>query len=258
MLKKLRTGWVAVVLAAAVLAFAPRAGASQVKGKFERSLTVSGAAKLDVATGSGDITVKTGDTSTVRIRGTIQINSESEGDLASAEARLRDIEAHPPIEQNGNSIRIGHHVDSSSYNHVSIDYELVVPPGSDFTARTGSGDLAIGGPLSAVDVQTGSGDAAVDSVKGSVRLTTGSGDVVMKESGSTGAEIQTGSGNVTVDLPKEGGLNLSVKTGSGDISTDREMPLDSVDTHRGELNAKVRGGGADFIIHTGSGDVHIH
>jgi DUF4097 and DUF4098 domain-containing protein YvlB len=259
MLTILRPVRAGVVLAAAVLvgAFALRADASQAKGNFERSLSVSDLAKLMVETGSGDITVKTGDASTVHVRGTIHINFESGGDLSSAEAKLREIEAHPPIEQSGNSIRIGRQ-EGSGYDHVSIDYELVVPPGSEFTARTGSGDLKIWGPLSSADARTGSGDAVVESVKGNLRLTTGSGDVAMKESGGSGAEIETGSGNVIVDLPKQGGLNLSVRTGSGDISTDHDMPFESVDTRRGVLKAKVRGGGADFIIQTGSGDVHIH
>jgi Toastrack DUF4097 len=247
------------VLAAAVLAgaFAPGAGASQVKGRFERTLTVSGPANLDVTTGSGDIKVTTGDSAQVIVRGTVQVYYESPDGMDAAEKTLSDIQAHPPIEQNGNTVSIGHDA-GRSYNHVSIDYELVVPRDSELLARTGSGDLVINGPLKTVDVKTGSGDASIESVKGSVRLTTGSGDVVLKESGSGGARVQTGSGDVSVGPPSAGGLNLSVRTGSGDISMEHGMPIESVDTRHGELNARVRGGGADFVIQTGSGDVRIH
>ena len=39
-------------------------------------------------------------------------------------ARVRRIEANPPIEQNGNSIRIGQMRDDDLYRNVSISYEV--------------------------------------------------------------------------------------------------------------------------------------
>ena len=48
------------------------APARAVEGHFARTLQVSGAVDLDVQTGSGTIDVRTGDSSTVRITGTIR------------------------------------------------------------------------------------------------------------------------------------------------------------------------------------------
>jgi DUF4097 and DUF4098 domain-containing protein YvlB len=259
MLTSLRDGVWRGVLGALVLAcaLAPLAEASQVRGRFERTLTVSGAANLDVATGSGNIVVKTGSSSKVVVTGKVQVHYDAGTGMAEAEAALHKIQANPPIDQDGNSIRIGHR-QGPPYEHVSIDYELEVPEGSGLLARTGSGDLVVNGPLNTVDVKTGSGDARIAQVKGSVRLTTGSGDVDLSDAGSGGADIKTGSGDVSVGLPSQGGLKLSVRTGSGDISTDRALSIQSVNTHHGMLNAMVRGGGASFVIQTGSGDVRIH
>ncbi|MGE5325726.1 MAG: hypothetical protein ACM3NO_01695, partial [Deltaproteobacteria bacterium] len=67
-----------------------------------------------------------------------------------------------------------------------------------------------------------------------------------------------GSGDVMVSLPSQGGLNLRVETGIGDISMERSMPIESVSTEHHKLSAKVRGGGAAFVVQTGSGDVVIH
>src|ERR1700733_3422902 len=43
-------------------------------GHFDRTLTVTGAVDLDVQTGSGEITVRTGDSSKVEIHGRIRAN----------------------------------------------------------------------------------------------------------------------------------------------------------------------------------------
>lgn len=259
---KLASSWAGkllaeVTVAIVAVALAPRANASQVKGKFERTLKVTGPASLDVATGSGNIAVSTGDSNNVIVRGTVQVHYEASGDMEDAQDILSKIRANPPVEQHGNSISIGHET-GSRYRHVSIDYELIVPRQSEFLARTGSGDLSIAGPLKSVDLKTGSGDARIESVLGSVQLTTGSGNVALKEAGSGGAAVRTGSGDVTVNLPSEGGLDLSVQTGSGDISMERGMPIESVSTQHHMLIAKVRGGGASFVVQTGSGDVVIH
>jgi DUF4097 and DUF4098 domain-containing protein YvlB len=252
---KARLAWVVVLFAGLMMAGVEASAASglDLKGKFERTFQVTGAANLDVVTGSGDITVRTGDASTVVVKGIIHVGRME----ADAEQILSDLEQHPPIVQSGNSIRIGHQEGGERWRHVSIDYELAVPAGSEFKARTGSGDLSITGPLGAVDAQTGSGDVAIESVKGSVRLMSGSGDVRMKEAGASGADVQTGSGDVLVALPSQGGFDLAVQTGSGDVSTATGLTIESWKSSYGSFTGKVRGGGARYAIRTGSGDVRI-
>src|SRR5437667_12269065 len=98
------------------------------EGSFERTLKVTGPLELDVSTGSGHIDVRTGDSSTVRIRGTIRASSggwrSSDDD---AERKVRYLESNPPIEQSGNYIKIGHAEDRELMRNVSISYDLVVP-----------------------------------------------------------------------------------------------------------------------------------
>jgi hypothetical protein len=252
---KLGLAWRAGLFAGLMMVAAqtPWASAADLKGKFERTFQVTGAANLDVVTGSGDISVRTGDASAVVVKGIIHVRSTE----PDAEQILRDLEEHPPVAQSGNSIQIGNEGGSERTRNVSIDYELVVPSGSEFKARTGSGDLSVSGPLGAVDVRTGSGDVAMDSVKGSVRLMTGSGDIRMKGAGAGGADVQTGSGDVAVALPTEGGFDLAVETGSGDVSTATGLTIQSWKSSHGSFMGKVRGGGTRYAIRTGSGDIRI-
>jgi hypothetical protein len=57
------------------------------------------------------------------------------------ESRIRQIEARPPIEQNGGTIRIGETTHSPLYRNISISYELLVPADTslaDGPRRTGT------------------------------------------------------------------------------------------------------------------------
>ena len=258
---KLRTANLMMGILALVFVFSSQALSSdwnQVKGTFERKLEVSGPAKLDVVTNSGDVTLRTGPVSSVYIKGKIQIHFESDSERDRAEKTLSDIQQNPPLEQNGNSIRVGHVNGTRDMNHTSIDYEIVVPPGSNLIARSGSGDLHIAGPLAEADVETGSGDVSIESVKGSLHLSTGSGDIALREAGGSGAEVRTGSGDVDCVLPSTGGFDFSVATGSGDISAESGLTIETGNTSRGKWRAKIRGGGAAYSVETGSGDIRIH
>ena len=87
---------------------------------FDRTLTVSGTASLDVTTGSGDITIKAGSADKVVVHGTIHSNNDG---FCGAENAVHSVESNPPIQQNGNSIRIGYDLPESMRRRVSISYE---------------------------------------------------------------------------------------------------------------------------------------
>src|SRR6202451_2365202 len=101
-------------LAAAMAARPAMAGDD---GHFDRTLSVTGAVDLDVQTGSGEITVHTGDSSKVEIHGHIHANRGWLG--GDVTQHIHEIEANPPIEQTGNTIRIGHIENHDWKNNIS-------------------------------------------------------------------------------------------------------------------------------------------
>ena len=201
--------------------------ASAAQGSFDRNLQVSGPVDLEVSTGSGAIHVRAGTSGTVEVHGAIKANNHLGG--LSAEEKVRQLEAHPPIEQDGNTIRIGHISEPNLRQNVSISYELVVPAETRLRAETGSGDQSvegIQGPLKAstgsgglrltrigseVHAETGSGDIQIDSVQGSVTASTGSGSI--RASGVAGDfSGETGSGDVAATaVPPR--LRTGIRTG---------------------------------------------
>lgn len=266
----------------AIAAFALPALASE--ATFERNLTVNGRVDLSVATGSGNVHITRGSSNQVHIFGKVHSS------WGANEDKVREIAAHPPIEQTGNIIRIGH--EHQNYHNISIDYEIQAPANSfldassgsgdikdegvgansklstgsgnihatgladGFVANTGSGDIYIDGTGSGdFKAQTGSGNIELSGVNGSLRAGTGSGDINVSGTPSSNWKIETGSGNVHFNSGSSS-FTLDASTGSGEVHTKREMLMDgSVSRHH--VTGKIGGGGPTVRIETGSGDVRI-
>lgn len=247
------------------------AQSERARGSFERTLSVNGPVDLSVRTGSGSIQIRTGSGERVQVIGRVSAGSRDGLDPAE---RVRRVESAPPIEQNGNTIRIGDTHDDPIYRNVSISYEIVVPANTTINSQTGSGSQSIGSVNGAVRAQTGSGDIRVertggslqaqtgsgsirvDSVGGEVRAQTGSGSVDVRQIAKADVSVHTGSGSVTLSLPPDAAYTLDAQTGSGGISTSQPLTVQGR-IGRNHLTGTVRGGGNSVRVRTGSGSIDI-
>ena len=146
------------VFAAAALALAALP-VFAAEATFERTLQVNGKVELTVSTGSGNIHITRGSGTQVHIFGRVKSNwgSDSEG-------RVRDVAAHPPIEQTGNIIRIGGHHDN--LHNISIDYEIQAPANAILQGNSGSGNITDDGVGESAKLGTGSGDIHASGLQG--------------------------------------------------------------------------------------------
>ncbi len=297
-----------------------------IEGSFQRTLTVSGPVDLDIETGSGSITVRTGSSDKVEVTGHIRA---TEWFSSSARDRVQRLEQNPPIQQSGNTIHIGHIEDPDLRRNISISYDVAVPPqtqlksstgsGSqtvqgiqgDLDIHSGSGSLTVSNVSSTVRADTGSGSITLDHVKGNVRSHTGSGSIhatdiaggfegntgsgsihlqqsapgaVKAETGSGDVElsgvrgslearagsggiraegdprggwlVHTGSGRVRLEIPTDAAFDLDARTSSGSISLQHPVTIQGRITKK-EVHGKVRGGGVQVQVQTGSGDIEI-
>jgi DUF4097 and DUF4098 domain-containing protein YvlB len=237
-------------VAALLFAGAPAlAQSSTAEGRFERTLEVSGAVELSVSTGSGNITVRPGDASKVKVLGVIKARDSRWGGLSAAE-KVRQIESHPPIEQTGSSIVIGRIEDRELRENVSISYEILTPAATRLRANSGSGNVLAEGLSGQAEAGTGSGNISLASLTGDVRAQTGSGDVDLR--GLKGAvKASTGSGSIKA-LGIAGAFKGS--TGSGNIEVEQSAAGDvEVNTGSGRIGARGLTGG--LRVTTGSGSI---
>ncbi len=223
-----------------------------IEGKFERTLNVTGPLSLYVLTGSGSIEVRAGNAGIVRVYGTIRVQDDMR---ASAEEKLHYLEANPPVEANGNSIRIGRTDNPAYRNNVSISYVIDVPADTRLTSRTGSGSQRIEGLRQSIDVSTGSGSIAITDIEGGVNAQTGSGSIEARSiAGQT--ELRTGSGSIRAESIAG---SIKAGTGSGHITLEQRMPERSatadVEAHTGSGGIEVTGVFGSLQAGTGSGSI---
>ncbi|PYT32686.1 MAG: hypothetical protein DMG57_00935 [Acidobacteria bacterium] len=265
--------------------------ADDAEGSFERALTVSGPVDLDVQTGAGRLDVRASGSGRVSIHGVIRAREHFGGQ--SAQDKVRALESNPPIEQNGNVVRIGQIHDPDLRRNISISYEVLVPADTKLHSSTGSGTVVVEGlrgPVSAdtgsgtvtisriedgvrlhtgsgrveldsiqgnVDAHTGSGPIHGTGIKGRIVADTGSGGIHLEQTGAADIEARAGSGEITLRVPQQAAFNLRAHTGSGGIEVTRPMTVRGTFGHH-DLEAKVGGGGNTTVdLSTGSGKIRI-
>jgi DUF4097 and DUF4098 domain-containing protein YvlB len=241
-----RTSYPAIVLI--VLLVATVAVASTPQGQFEKTFQVSGPVDLEVQTHSGDITVRTGPAGSVSVRGKIYV-----GDhwlFGNRRTDVSDIEQHPPLRQDGNSIRI----DYINARDISVDYEITVPAETAIRTRTGSGDQTIEGTHGNADVQSGSGDMRLTQIIGEIHIQTGSGNVRARE---ISGPLRGGAGSGDIEVEETGSGDIDLHTGSGNVTARGIQGAFRADAGSGDITAEGTMAGA-WEIRTGSGNVRVH
>jgi DUF4097 and DUF4098 domain-containing protein YvlB len=236
-----------VAIALAVLLACTFAAASTPQGTFEKTFQVSGPVDLEVQTHSGDIIVRSGLAGSVSIRGKIFV-----GDrwlLGNRHADVSDIEQHPPLRQDGNSI----HIDYLNTRDISVDYEITVPADTTIRTHTGSGDQTIEGTHGNVELQSGSGDVKLSRLTGEIHLQTGSGDVRARE---IAGPVRGGAGSGDIEVEEVGSGDVDLHTGSGNITARGVQGAFHAETGSGDITGEGTQTGA-WEIRTGSGNVHV-
>lgn len=226
----------ALLMISALALDAAPAQAQRVEGSFQRTVTVSGSTSIDVVTGSGRIEVKPGPAGRVEISGNIRADDRwgMRTRRLSAEERVRRLEANPPIEQSGSTLRIGHIKDEELREGVSISYTLTVPPDVSLESNTGSGSQDIDGITGDLDARSGSGSLTIAKTGGAVRASTGSGGITADSVGGS-FRATTGSGSIRATAVRGA---IFAKSGSGGIEVTQD-------------------GSGDVEVSTGSGSVHL-
>jgi DUF4097 and DUF4098 domain-containing protein YvlB len=223
------------------------AAASTPQGHFEKTLQVTGPVNLEVETRSGDITVRSGGSGSVTIQAKIYV-----GDhwlFGNRHTDVSDIEQHPPVRQDGNSI----HIDNVSTRDISIDYEIIVPVDTTIRSHSGSGNETIEGTRGNVDVTTGSGDMKLSRLTGEIHLQTGSGNVRARE---IAGPVRGGAGSGDIEMQEIASGDIDLHTGSGNVSVRGIQGALRAEAGSGDITAEGTQAGA-WEIRTGSGNVHV-
>lgn len=124
---------------------------------------------------------------------------------------------------------------------------------------TSSGDIRLEALTGDLSVSTSSGDLWVSDLTGSARARSSSGDMKIHFQSITGnLDVESSSGTVYCELPKDAGFRFRADTGSGDIRTYFDDSL-SFDRKGTQVEGEI-GGPSDLqvTVKTSSGDIKFN
>src|SRR5467141_5106580 len=163
-----------------------------VSGAFDRSYVVTGPIRLELTNASGDVDITGSVDGKVHVRGEVRASGFG---FDNPQKRLDDTLANPPIEQRGDTIRIGKEI--SRLRNISVAYTIQVPRDTEVSATVASGAQTIRGVRGPVRVQAASGAIRVEKIDRDVQLSTASGSVSASDIGND-LRVSSASGSVTV------------------------------------------------------------
>jgi hypothetical protein len=201
------------------------------------SKSFSNITNIKLSTSSGDITLKKGSGTEVKV--SVKYSFD-EGDYK------------PVLEQNSSRLTLKEEFSGGSHSGNS-SWTLEIPDNIKINTNTGSGDITVDGVAIDIKSNTGSGDITLSAVKGDLDFNTGSGNIEI-EKGEGDIRLNTGSGNVKAS---DGSGNYSINAGSGDIRLDQLKGDFAINTGSGDIQAKAITMNGSSSFNTGSGDASV-
>jgi hypothetical protein len=215
-------------------------------GTFDRELAVTGPVVLEVMNGSGSVQINPSASGSVRVHGEFRVRTMP---WQNGQQRSAEVTQHPPIEQEGNLIRIGQ--EKQGWGNLEVSYTITAPAETELRGTMGSGDLQVRGIHGPVRVTDGSGNVTAEQIGEDTQVTAGSGDVRLRD---IQGEVQVATGSGDVQLSNVRG-EIRIHTGSGNVTIER--PGNAITASAGSGDVVLRGISGDARVKTGSGDVSV-
>lgn len=241
-----RNFYLSVALISATPLIAACQGGPPVTGAFDRNYTVSGPIRVELNNASGDVDITASADGKVHVHGGVRASGFGS---ESSQKRLEDTLANPPVEQKGDTIRIGK--DYSRMRNVSIAYSIQVPRDTEVSANVASGAQTIRGVRGPVKVQAASGSIRVEKIEHDAQLSTASGSVSATDIGGE-VHVSSASGSVTVSNTR-GDVIVNAIAGVIRIS----KPGGRVEAGTASGDVDVNGAASDVKAHAASGRVSV-
>ena len=237
---------ISFVLLSALVFFAGCTGGPSVNGSYERTFTVTGPLRLELANAAGDVTISGSSDGKVRVHADIRASGFG---FENPQRRLDDTVSNPPIEQKGDTIRIGK--DVNRVRNLSIAYTIQVPHDTDVDVSVASGAQTIRNLRGPVKAQAASGSIRVEHIDRDVQLNTMSGTVSASDVGSD-VHVSSASGSVRIANVK-GDVRIRALAGAIQISN----PGGRVEADTASGTVEIHGASSDVKAHAASGRVSV-
>lgn len=235
-----------IMMLAAIVALAGCNGGPSVSGSFDRNFNVTGPIRLELTNASGDVDITGSADGKVHVHADVRASGMG---FDNPQKRLDDTLANPPIEQKGDTIRIGKEL--SHMSNISIAYTIQVPHDTEVNVTAASGAQTIRGVRGPVKVNAASGAIRVEKIDLHAQLTTASGSISATDIGND-VRVSTASGSVSISDAKG---DVRVNALAGVIRVAKPGGRVEADTMSGAV--EIQGAANNVKAHAASGRVSI-
>ena len=239
-------------------------------GEWSKDFKISGRAELRVEVDDGRITLTGSDSKQIEARvivtgwkmgpDGVQVYDRQTGDRVELDVRLATLNRWLNVGER--SVRVELRVPNGLLANLHTRDGSISLDGvsGTFRLRTGDGRVEATRVDGTLDADTGDGSIRVRGRLDGMALHTGDGSIEAEvATGSkitTGWDVGTGDGHVTLRLPSNFGAELDAHTNDGKIEVD--FPVTTTRTVSGnDVRGKLNGGGPVLKVRTGDGAIHI-
>ncbi|HTW58785.1 MAG TPA: DUF4097 family beta strand repeat-containing protein [Terriglobales bacterium] len=238
--------------------------------EWSKTYNISAKPDLRIETSDANIRVTTWDQNTIEAKVITERYKIGEGGI-----RIDEHQSGDSVEI---EVRYPHHGISIEWGNHRVDIIIQMPREGKVDLSTGDGQIDIADLKGEMDLHTGDGSESLDGVGGKLHAATGDGHIRVNgrfdelelktgdghidaraAAGSTlgaGWMLETGDGNVSLELPPDMAADVDLHTSDGHI--DLDIPVTTEGTIRqGEVHGKLNGGGGPLTIRTGDGSIHL-
>jgi DUF4097 and DUF4098 domain-containing protein YvlB len=238
--------WTWSVLLVVIVALSGCSTGPSVSGSFDRTYNVAGPIRLELTNASGDVEITGGADAKVHVHADVRASGFG---FDNPQKRLNDTISNPPIEQRGDTIRIGKEM--SRMRHITISYTIQVPHDAEVSATVASGAQTIRNLRGPVKLQAASGAIRIEKIERGAQLSTASGSVSASDIGND-VRVSTASGSVSVSNVAG---DVRVSALSGVIQVTKPGGRVEADTASGAV--EIQGAANDVQAHAASGQVTV-
>jgi DUF4097 and DUF4098 domain-containing protein YvlB len=219
---------------------------SPANGSFSRNLNVSGPIRLELSNAAGDIAITVSTDGKVHLRADVRSSGIS---FTNPQKRIDELVANPPVEQVGDTIRIGK--DLTRLRNITVSYTIEVPRETEVSTTVVSGSQTIRGVRGPLKVIAVSGAIHVERIDRYAQLSTVSGSI---DASDMGDDVRASSASGKVTLSNVTG-DVSVNALSGAARITKLGGRVDATTSSGSID--VAGAKNDLKIHAASGHVTV-
>jgi DUF4097 and DUF4098 domain-containing protein YvlB len=236
--------------------------------EWTKTFAVPAEADLRIEVSDGAVTVRSWDRKEISARVTTQ-----GWKIGPLEVRITDHQAANRVELDVRVPRM-----NLSFSRHSVRVELQVPRELHAEIRSGDGRISVQDVKGEIRLSSSDGSIEADSVDGILEAKTGDGRIrasgrwdridLRTNDGSIEAEaragskmtsgwqVHTGDGHVTLRLPESFAADLDAHTGDGKITVDFPVTMSGA-SEGSAVRGRLNGGGATLMVRTGDGPIKV-